>query len=412
MEQLLISYILIGKIKIEDISPDLITNPLAFKVYRALVRLIKNDIVPSVDSLVVYFKEKESESEYLKLKSYLTALKGQESDLPPEEVLSMALKSLAIRQVKSNIEEIAKGALDKDLDAVTEGVKSLNSSLDVASEAKPILLGEEIADNIASIPSTFETLNSLGNPLTGLVIIGGASGLGKSAYCVQEASGAISRLEDVAYFSLEMPPKLLENRLLSNLGGIPFGDLMRDSYSGDGHVPLSPYYEELRAQLRKDLLDRSKYGSLYILDSVFDGDEILANIKRLARRGVKLFVIDYLGLCTFKTNSGNSWAELRNLVIELNKLCMELGIVILLPTQITLEKQPDGTLSYITKGSSELKNSATLALLLYQTEDSKEAGLIELHVSKSRNGRKAVIGLESRLDIGRLNDMGIVSGDL
>lgn len=293
--------------------------------------------------------------------------------------------------------------MDRNVEDLSQHLKELQASVDEVQTVEAVMFGDDIDEKIASVPSKFQLLNDTGNPLTALVIIGGASGIGKSSYVLNEVVSALENKIDTAFISLEMHSRLLENRLLSNMGEIPFDALMKDSFSGKGHTKLPKEYEDIRTSIKKKLKENIEYGKLYMYPSMFDPEKILATIKVLAKRDVKLFVIDYLGLVSF-----DSWVELKNFIIMLNQLCMELGIVILLPTQVEVEKTPAGGLTYITKGSKEVMNSATLALLLYKTVESEEAGLIELHVVKSRNGKLCVIGLENRLDVGKFNDVVIL----
>jgi len=333
-----------------------------------------------------------------KLKAYLDVCSKVDTSFTPEEVIAELKKSYTLQQAESKITEISQSAINKDVDELQAHLRELQEKVEEAQTTEAVMFGEDIEEKIASVPSKFKLLNETGNPLTALVIIGGASGIGKSSIVLNEITHALEMKIDSAIFSLEMHAKLLENRLMSNLGNIPLQDLMNDSYAGKGHVKLAPEYEKIRTDIKKKLRE-GHYGKLYMYPSMFDPNKILSTIKTLAKKGVKLFIIDYLGLVNF-----DSWVDLKKYVITLNQLCMELGIVILLPTQVDIEKTPSGGLTYITKGSKEIMNSATLALLLYETAESKEAGLMELHVVKSRNGKQCVIGLENKLDVGKFND--------
>ena len=399
MERLLILYLLSGKIELESTDPKWVLNPLALKILMTLTRLNKNNREMTLDGLKIYFKETEPKREYLKLQAYLTVCSKVDTSIEPSEVIEGLKTTYTLQQAESKITEISKSAMDRDVDTLQQHLKDLQTSVDEVQTSEAIMLGDDIEEKIASVPSKFTLLNDTGNPLTALVIIGGAPGIGKSSLVLNEVVSSLEAKVDTALISLEMHAKLLENRLLSNMGEIPLQDLMNDSYSGKGHIPLSKEYEDLRQSIKRKLRDNKEYGKLYMYPSMFDPDRIISTIRSLAKKGVKLFVIDYLGLIDF-----DGWQELKRFIILLNQLCMELGVVILLPTQVEVEKTSSGSLTYITKGSKEVMNSATLALLLYKTEESELAGLVELHVVKSRNGRLCTIGLENRLDIGKLED--------
>lgn len=405
MEKLLIYYILNRDINLEDADLKLVTNPLSSKILRTIIRLTKRESLPTFEGLRLLFKEAEHKSEALKLIAYLDVCAKVDTSIPPDEVLKSLKTSYALTQVESDIAEIAESAINKDIDALTASVKSLQKNVDGTKVVKSTLFGDEIDNNnIASVPNSFATLNDMGCQLSALVIIGAPSGGGKSMFVVNQMADSLRQKIPSAYFSLEMPIALLQNRFLSNLAEVELSDLMQDTYVGKSHVPMPEATKIKVDKVLRDFREGNIYGRLNMYDNIFDVEVIKAEIKRLARTGTKLFCIDYLGLINFK----GGWVELKTFVIELNQICLEYGVVILLPTQVTIEKDSAGAITMTTKGSVEIFNSATLGMLLYQTAESKEAGLQELIVVKSRNGEKPKIALERRLNNSKYIDLGLL----
>ena len=405
MEKLLLLYILTKKINLEDVNLEHVTNPLAFKILKTILRLSKREQeLPTFEGLKLLFTESETRSEALKISAYLDVCMSSDTSIPPEEVLRTLKTNYALSQVESNIAEIAESAMAKDLDRLTENVKQLQASVDETRTVKGTKFGEEIDNNIASVPNAFDTLNDMGCQLAALVIIGGPSGGGKSMLVINQVADSLKEGINCAYFSLEMPLSILVNRLLANLAEVELSDLMKDTYTGKSHVDMP---EDTRAKINAVLDDFRKgdtYGNLDMYDTVFSADDIKAEVKRLARTGTKLIVIDYLGLINF----AGGWAELKAFVTELNQICLQYGIVIMLPTQVTIEKDSAGQVTMTTRGSVEIFNSASLGMLLYQTPESLEAGLQELIVVKSRNGQRPKIALERRLNNAKFIDLGLL----
>jgi replicative DNA helicase len=405
VEKLLLLYILTKQINLEDVNLAHVSNPLAFKILKTILRLAKREEdMPTFDGLKLLFKESEQKSEALKLSAYLDVCASSDTSIPPEEVIKALKTSYALTQVESNIADIAESAINKDLDSLTESVKQLQASVDGTRSVKSTLFGDEIDNNIASVPNAFGTLNDMGCQLSGLVIIGGPSGGGKSMLVVNQVADSLMEGIPCAYFSLEMPLSILNNRLLSNLAEVELSDLMKDTYVGKSHVDMPKATRDKVNVVLDAFRKGDAYGRLNMYDTVFSADDIKAEVKRLARSGTKLIIIDYLGLVNFS----GGWVELKAFVIELNQICLQYGVVIMLPTQVTIEKDSAGQVTMTTKGSVEIFNSASLGMLLYQTPESLAADLQELIIVKSRNGEKPKIALERRLNNAKFIDLGLL----
>lgn len=406
MEKILILYVLTQKITIEDVNLKHITNPLAFKILKTILRLSsRTNELPTFNGLKLLFKEKETKAEALKLQAYLEVCESSDTSIAPDEVLSSLKISHALSLVESSIADIAESAMNKDLDTLKASVKELTENVEATNVVKGKSFGGVIDNNIASVPSSFQTLNDHGCPLSGLVIVGAESGGGKSMLVTNQVCDSLSNQIDCAYFSLEMPLAILQNRLLANLADVSLKELMEDTYEGQTHVPMSKETrDKINAVLNKFKTKDGTYGNLEFYDTLGSADEIMAEVKRLARSGTKLIVIDYLGLIPF----AGGWAELKAFVQVLNQVCLQYGVVIMLPTQVDIEKTNAGEVTMKTKGSVEIFNSATLGILLYQTAETLEANLQELIVVKSRNGIKVKIALERQLDNARFVDLGLL----
>jgi replicative DNA helicase len=73
----------------------------------------------------------------------------------------------------------------------------------------------------------FKNLNDLTYGLRGLIVLAGATGVGKTTFTLQLAFD-VAEANDapVIYYSLEMPYKALMSRILSNFSGVPYKEVM------------------------------------------------------------------------------------------------------------------------------------------------------------------------------------------
>jgi len=405
MEKLLLYHLLRGNISPNDIQLEWLENPLVFQIIRTYSKAFKRNNNITRQDLSTLLKASLGNSEYLKCEAYLSTVDELETELSANEVIENLKVNYALTQVESSLSEIADAAINKDLDVLASKTKELTKVVSSTSQKQAKKLGEDIDNNIFMLPSSFPTLNKTGNRLCGVTIVGAPSGVGKSAFAAQECIHNWKNGRSAVYFSLELPAKLLEARLLSNLCEVPLADILNDLLPEDIRKPLS---KELKDKLDRgrEQLASSDTPDIFIFDDVFDPTEIESLIRLYNEQyGVELFVLDYLNLTSAKANSdGSTWQSKATFVRDLNQLCLELGIVVILPTQIDIEKETDGTLKMRTRGTTELLNTASLALLIYRPPDVD--GLLEMVVTKARNATKCSVGLADRLDIQRFEDLG------
>jgi replicative DNA helicase len=408
MEKLLIYHLLQGNVKAIDINLEWLENPLAFHIVKLYQKATRRGDTITESDLESILKSSLGNSEFLKCQAYLSTVRNLDTELTIDDVLHSIKVTHALTRVEGTVSEIAEAAMSKDLGLLADKTKELSQVVGGTTQKKARRMGDDIDNNIFMLPSCLTTLNSTGNRLCGVTIVGAPPGTGKSAYAAQECIHNWKNGRSSVYFSLELPAKLLEARLLSNLCEVNIGDILKDLMPEDIRTPLSP---ENKAKLDKGRFELASEDTpdIFIFDDVFDPKEIENLIREYnTNYNVELFVLDYLNLTNSRASSdGSTWQSKALFVRDLNQLCLELGIVVILPTQIEIEKATDGTLSMKTRGTSELLNTASLALLIYRPPDVE--GMLELVVTKARNAIKCSIGLEDRLDIQTFVDLGRIA---
>lgn len=405
MEKLLIYFLLSGKLPPTAIKLEQLTNPLAFKIAQQILRSTKRGKIPTVNDLHKLFKASEGKSEALKLSAYLDAVGKSDTSLAPEEVVSSIETTYLLEGTESKLTEVAELAIAKDIAGLREATRELAVTAASIAAPKATKLGEDIPNNIFMLESSLPTFNKYGARLAGVTIIGAPSGVGKSAFSTQEVIHKFYNGVSSVYFSLELPAKLLEARVLAHMAEVHLGDILKDLLPDDIRVPLSAENQKKLNKVRAVLGD-PKTPDITIYDNIFDVNTIEGKIREHAANGVRLFVIDYLNLISFKTANGDpsGWSSKAKFVITLNQLCLELGIVIVLPTQIDIEKSTDGKLIMKTRGTTELLNTSSLALLLYRPPDSDK--MLTISAVKSRNSEGLQVALADELQFQRLADLG------
>jgi len=407
MEKLLLKFLLNNSLTLNDVPLQYATNEQFFKILKRLHQHYKNtgEMMKEPDLLLV-LKNNLSNVEFRKVEAYIDVAKNYPTELSPKQVLQEAKTVALLREAESTTAEIVEAATQKDRDTLLIKSKELYEIAQATKEKPSVALGEAIDENLFFLDSFSPSLNELANGLAGLTIIGAISGGGKSAYSINEVCHQWRLGNSSLFFSLEMPASLVEIRMLSCLSGIPLNHLLRSRLPGGRKVPLTPEEAELEKEWKRKLNEAPH--KIFIIDNMFDMDEITANIVAYKNNhDIKLVVIDYMNLASSR-GSGENWMQLARWTKELNQIAIENSLVILSPSQITTETNPDGSLQIKTRGSTELLNSASLAILLHRDEESSAAGLIALHITKVRTGTKGIIALENRLAKAQLKDVGIL----
>lgn len=212
-----------------------------------------------------------------------------------------------------------------------------------------------------------------------LCVIGARAKIGKTALALQIAYLAAVRGHKTAYFSMEMPAYQLGGRLVSQVSGVPL-------IPGEEITPGRQQALD-RAQARiKGVSDL-----LAIIDQVDTDDALYAVIRRLARAGTELFVVDYLGLIRPVRAAERRDLEIAAITRNLKRLAVKLGISIIVLAQINRESQKTAgrkpELHHL-RESGAIEADADLVLLIWREQD--DSGLPTEHgeiiVAANRHG--------------------------
>lgn len=245
-------------------------------------------------------------------------------------------------------------------------------------------------DGTKGTPTGFRFLDSKGGLMpTDLIIIGGATSMGKTSFATSIILSAISSGEHVAMYSLEMSLIQLSARVAAMKTGISSTTILNSG-------------EKLTAQQVveiDDTADRINAHLLHISDkSTTTLEKILTSIRAMrAKYGIAGAVIDYIKLIGMNGPDyrGMSVAEkLAEASRQFKNIAKELNIWVICLSQLnTLEKaDPYPTLDNI-YGSREIAAAADYVMLVYRAEYYKKPYPQESGYSTADTHNTAVINV-------------------
>ncbi len=250
----------------------------------------------------------------------------------------------------------------------------------------------------AGVKTGFPTLDKMTNGFKPgeLIIIAARPGIGKTTLAVNFAiNAAVKYGKSVAMFDLEMSSLQVAQRYICATGRVPM-----DSVKGgtkDNNIWATVFET-------KKILENS---NIYIDDTTtITPAEILSKCRRLkAQSGLDMVIIDYLQLMKAEKQSkdGNRQQEVADLTRSIKLAARELGVPILLLSQLNREseKRSDKTpqLSDL-RESGSIEQDADIVMFIadFASEDAQESGDDALDytlvIAKHRNGARGDIPIK------------------
>lgn len=368
-------------------------------IYRAYLDMAKNNIPIELITLSDYFGDNASDAGGA---LYITQMAGLciiGSSIAQYERI---IKEKSIRRRVANLCKEVYGSCKSDttineiLGTIQGGLLTIESNNKESIVHISKLIPEVIRDVESSIDNKGKILYSTGlrdlNRFTGgwgsgdLIIVAGRPGQGKSALTKNFIDGVCENGNAVGVFSLEMSPKQLTKRHISDHSMVSIESMV----SGDRLKELFP----------KFLMSANKLSELNIYmvqGNVFNINKIALLSRHLKYKfDVKLIVIDYLQLIGGKAASKEE--EMADISRTLKILARELNIPIICLSQLNreCEKRTDKRpLLSDLRSSGAIEQDADMVIFLYRDEyynpNSLERGIAEIILAKHRNGRTGMI---------------------
>ena len=225
---------------------------------------------------------------------------------------------------------------------------------------------------VTGTPTGFPRLNLLthGFQKRELIIIAARPGVGKTALSLNLAFNAAKMNVPVAYFSLEMPAKMLFKRLISADSNVKFDSLI----SGFG------VNQNVRLKLQQscEALAKTK---IFIDDtSGIQLADLVAKCRKLKKDepDLGLIVVDYIGLVTtnFKTKNESRQLEVQMISQTLKKLASELEVPIIGVAQLNRNVESRGGEPQLSdlRESGSIEQDADIVLMLHENKLGEQSG--------------------------------------
>lgn len=232
------------------------------------------------------------------------------------------------------------------------------------------------------IATGFDSIDKYAKGLYGsqLIILGARPGVGKTCLGLSVAERVARVGGTVAYFSLEMRASELTERLLASLACVSLTKIRERSLSTDEVAELS------KAQASIDGCDLQ-----LIDDSTLSLLGLASKVRTMAKKDLKLVVVDYLQLMNLGGRAENRREEVSEMSRRLKALAMEVDVPIIALSQLNRMSTFDGAKVDISqlKESGSLEQDADMVWLMDWPKGESGFGdqkTVEVQVAKNRNG--------------------------
>ena len=232
--------------------------------------------------------------------------------------------------------------------------------------------------------SGIETLNDIidGIQQRKMIIVGARPSIGKSALALNIASNvAMNENIPVSLFSFEMPKEELMIRLASSVSNVPAYNIEHKIFSS---ADVGRINQGMGKLFNTDFR---------IYDRPIDNElKLFSMIRQQAKQGVKVFIIDHLGLIRHSDHSIKRFEAVHDITIRLHDLAKELNVAIVVLCQLKRDaegKRP--TLSDL-RESGDIEQDADVIIFIHRERAMNNEIEIEaeLIVEKNRGGSTGV----------------------
>lgn len=386
-------------------------------ILEAAINLRDDGTVPDLITLS-HEIEKFSNLEHIGGKDYLAKLQGIYPNLKRQEVYESIVKEQALRHkviahARAILHEEESGANTDDLIVMAQtqpmklgaGKAGDNTSLaqDVAYDVLEEVQGRRGSNKLTGIETPWAKLNDMtaGLQKKDLIIIAGRPSMGKTALAGQIATHVALMEGPVFIGSLEMNRSSLVERMLVGAARID-GSKVRGGYiTQEEYERLQIAAERLQDHHPIIINDSSRLTAQELRMAISQ-----ANLKY---QGLKLAVVDYLGLVKEEDSRRSRYQEVGEVTRLMRATAKDLDIPVILVCQLNREcEQRDNKRPVLAdlRESGDIEQDSDVIIMVYRDEyyckdcnnPSKECtgeheGIAELIVRKQRRGPVGTVTL-------------------
>ncbi len=398
------------------LSDKLFNDSLHRKIYNRAVKIINEGDAPDLIGISSGFNSEEL--------SYVVNLYNSEIYSVNFEKCLLALKECEMKETTLKLcdeitQRIESGSdifetLDK-METKLSSIKTIDTNEtpalhnNISSAMEDLEKKRANKGKMLGISSGYIQLDKLtgGWQSSDLVIVGGASSMGKTALSLSFAKNAAQISKDpTVVFSYEMGTSQLVNRLLSSESdvnnryismGVVNDDEFERVYNAANSISDIPLY-----------IDECKSSSITYLINKIKKYSIVEKAK--------LFVIDYLQLITNPQKGRNREQEVSYIARALKNVAKEMNVCVMALSQLnrSVSNQNQGrpTLSHL-RESGEIEQAADIVMFVYRPEyygierdamGNDTRGIAELIIAKGRNIGTGIIPLSFEAEYAKFSN--------
>ncbi|MFD1851013.1 replicative DNA helicase [Oceanobacillus bengalensis] len=295
-------------------------------------------------------------------------------------------------EVEDVLSEAEKGILEVSGKKNSGAFKSIKDVLiDVYDKIEQL---HEQTGDVTGVPTGFHDLDKItsGFQQNDLIIIAARPSVGKTAFALNVAQNvAVNTDTNVAIFSLEMGADQLVQRMLCAEGNIDAQRLRNGQLEAEDWSRLTMAMGSL------------SNAGIYIDDSPgIRVNEIRSKCRRLKQEhGLGMILIDYLQLIQGSANSKeNRQQEVSEISRQLKGLARELQVPLIALSQLSRgveQRQDKRPMMSDLRESGSIEQDADIVGFLYRDDyydkESEKQNIIEIIISKQRNGPTGTVEL-------------------
>ncbi len=307
-------------------------------------------------------------------------------------------------------------------EAVEVAERKLLESIDIRKYSEYFRLKDVIVDTLkgiqrlaqnkgayTGIPSGFTAIDEMtgGFQPSDLIVFAGRPSMGKTAFALNLCVNIARENKKVLFFSLEMSKEQIAQRLLSYESRIDLKSLRT------GNIKESEWSYLVEAAIKLSNLD-------IIIDDTPSASilDIKSKSRKVfAKEGVDVILIDYLQIIDVPKNMAvvrSRNEEIGFISRSLKSLAKELNVPVIVLSQLSrsVEKRVDKRpiLSDL-RESGSIEQDADLVAFLYRDEyynpDTDKKNIVEIIISKQRNGPVGTVELVFHKEIGKFENLSI-----
>lgn len=214
------------------------------------------------------------------------------------------------------------------------------------------------------VPLGLESLtNAVGSmPVGGLMVIAADTGVGKSSFALAMLVALARQGVGCGYISAEDPEDVVGSRMLGFFSNVSSGEVMHSGRT---------YTETFGKQLERGVTGLAALGDKFLFEDCIGKTDLecRAAMSRMAARGARLVVVDYIGEIASSDKQQDRRNEMRHVAKQLKAHAKRCKVALVLVSQISRPKGDDENKcpsKHALKESGDITNMSEVIVALWR----------------------------------------------